>query len=123
MLTPAETWLFLLSMTALCVVGYLLVNGHLDRFLTTTGTRTSRPRLWIEDHYTLVTPPRGQAACRDCGYFSPVDDLNREGVCLDCLIESTPCAECGEYGDACPHGHYHEWVSLMHAIEDEERES
>jgi hypothetical protein len=121
MLTPVQTWMFLLSMLALAATSYALTSGHLDRFTSRIGTGT-RPRLWIDEHYMLVTPPRGQASCRDCGYFSPVDDLNREGVCLDCLIESTPCAECGQYGDECPHGHYQEWVALMHQIEDEERE-
>lgn len=94
-LSPAQTWALILGLTIVVLLVHRGMDGWLGRMLDRTMRRNASFALW--DGEPGTRPPKGHKACRDCGYFYPHADLDREGVCLDCKEHDMALADALDY--------------------------
>ena len=81
-MTPLASWAAILGGAVLLLLVYKSLDGWLGRKIEKAMLRNASPWRWGGEPGTR--PPKGHKGCRDCGYFYPVDGLDKNGVCDDC---------------------------------------
>ena len=79
---PVATWLGIVSIV-MGLAGIVWLIGYWIDHPAATSIEKALYRASLME----VVPPNGKVSCRDCGEFTPIDDIDREGRCVICVEE------------------------------------